>query len=115
MEIVNLGKEQGITIIAVKGRMDGMTSSEFDKKTEQWLSAGEDSFVLNLGELDYISSAGLRSILAMGKKLRAANGRLMVVSLTGLVKEVFEISGFNSIFPVFASVEDALKNIKQSG
>ena len=108
MEIINLGKEKGITIIAVKGRMDGMTSSEFDKKVEEWFQRGEDAFILNLGELEYISSAGLRSILAMGKKLRAANGSLMVASLTGLVKDVFEIAGFNSIFPVFPSVEAAL-------
>ena len=115
MEIAHLGKEKGVTVIAVKGRIDSITSSEFDRTIEQWLNAGENSFILNLGELDYISSAGLRSILAMGKKLKAAKGSLKVVSLKGIVKEVFDIAGFSSIFPLFVSAEDALKNTEETG
>jgi anti-anti-sigma factor len=63
--------------------------------------------ILDLVALDYISSAGLRSILTITKKLKEKDGKLLIARIQGMVKKVFEISGFHSIISIFDSVESA--------
>jgi anti-sigma B factor antagonist len=58
--------------------------------------------------VDYISSSGLRVVLSTGKKLNVSEGRLAFCGLNTSVGEVFRVSGFNSIFPVFDSEQEAL-------
>lgn len=111
MEFVNRGKEKGVVVLAISGRMDAVTSPEFDNKIGSLISGGEASFALDFSGLEYISSAGLRSVLAAGKKIKGANGKLLITGLQGTVKEVFEISGFDSLFPVFTDVNDALGSV----
>lgn len=108
MEIIDAGKEKNSVIISVKGRMDAVSAPEFEQKLGDWIDAGESNFVIDLSEVDYISSAGLRSILVIAKRLKANNGQLMLSALQDAVKEVFEISGFSSIIPIYESVEAAL-------
>lgn len=97
----------GITIAALTGRMDAMTTVEFDRWFNEQRSGGITRLVLNLQGLDYISSAGLRSLLAAAKQLKVHNGVLALCCLGGTVEEVFRISGFLSILPSFPSVEAA--------
>jgi anti-anti-sigma factor len=104
-------KEKAAVVVSVKGRMDAVTAPEFDKNMIDLISKGEKTFVVNLGELDYISSAGLRSILALAKKLKEREGKIVVAGLKGPVEEVFKISGFQSIFKIFDSEESALREI----
>ncbi len=104
-------KEGNVTIISVKGRLDAVTSPEFENQLSEMILKGESLFVLNLSELEYISSAGLRSILATAKKLKQKEGKLLFVGLKGPVDEVFKISGFHSIFKIYDSEESALKEI----
>jgi anti-anti-sigma factor len=63
-------KEKVAVVVLVKGRMDAVTAPEFEKNMLDFISKGEKTFVINLVDLDYISSAGLRSILALAKKLK---------------------------------------------
>jgi anti-sigma B factor antagonist len=58
--------------------------------------------------VDFIASTGLRVILATGKKLMATSGKLVICCLNPTVAEVFRMSGFSSMFPVFATEEEAL-------
>lgn len=104
-------KEGNATVISVKGRMDAVSSPEFENEMEGLMAEGEIAFIIDLGELDYISSAGLRSILATIKKLKAKEGKLLLAQLKEMVKEVFEISGFSAIIPIFDSVDAALEKI----
>ena len=69
-------KEKNAVIISVKGRMDAVTAPEFEKSLSDFISKGELSFLLNFGGLEYISSAGLRSILATAKKLKEKQGKI---------------------------------------
>ena len=106
MELSNR-KEGNALVVSVKGRMDAVTAPEFEKAAETLMGEGETAFVVDLAELDYISSAGLRSILALTKKLKTNGGSLHLAALQDAVREVFDISGFSSIIPVFDSVEAA--------
>lgn len=106
MQITTTMKE-GVTIAALAGRMDAMTTVEFDRWLAERLGNGEARFVLDMQGLDYISSAGLRSLLSAAKQLKARNGSLLLCCLGGTVEEVFRMSGFLSILPSFPSVEEA--------
>lgn len=104
-------KEKNIPVVSVKGRIDAVTAPEFEKNLFALISAGEKNLVVNFAELEYISSAGLRSILATAKKLKAEEGKIIFAGLQGPVEEVFKISGFYSIFSIFDSEANALNNI----
>ncbi len=104
-------KEKNAVVVSVKGRMDAVSSAEFEKELDASMADGENIFVIDFGELDYISSAGVRSILIAANKLKAKKGYLSLCALKDLVEEVFEISGFSSIIPIYDSVESALAQI----
>lgn len=107
MQITATIKED-TTIVALAGRMDAMTTVEFDRWLATQLAAENKRFVLDLQGLDYISSAGLRSLLAAAKQMKARNGVLLLCGLGGTVEEVFRMSGFLTIFQSFSTVEEAL-------
>ncbi len=97
--------------VRISGRMDAVSAPRFDEAFGQWIEEGAKNLVVDLGEMDYISSAGLRSILSAGKGVKARGGSLALCNLKGMVKEIFEISGFVSIFPVYSTAEEALAQI----
>ncbi|OGP92804.1 MAG: hypothetical protein A2Z19_01870 [Deltaproteobacteria bacterium RBG_16_54_18] len=104
-------KEKGAIIVLVKGRMDALTAPEFENDLSGQISKGENIFLINLTGLEYISSAGLRSILSISKKLKEKRGKILFTGLHGPVEEIFTISGFDSIFKIFLSEETALNEI----
>jgi anti-sigma B factor antagonist len=101
-------KEGAFLVLAASGRMDTLTASEFEAKCGECMAAGEKRLVVDLSALEYISSAGLRSILAVAKKLKAAGGDIAFCALSGIVAEVFAVSGFTKLMPVFATRQEAL-------
>ena len=104
-------KEKNAVIVSVKGRIDAVTAPEFEKDLSALIAQSETIFILNFDRVEYISSAGLRSILATAKKLKEKEGKILFTGLRGPVEEVFKISGFHSIFKVFDSEATALKEM----
>jgi anti-anti-sigma factor len=105
-------KEGNAAVVSVKGRLDAVSSPEVEKELDRLIVEGERRLILDFGGLDYISSAGLRVVLAATKKLKGKEGTLFIASLGSMVKEVFEISGFGAIIPIFSSVDEALIRIE---
>jgi len=68
--------------------------------------------VVNLKGLDYISSSGLRVLLAALKKIRKQNGDIRLACLQPYVREVFDIAGFTQLFKMFDKEEDAIDSFK---
>jgi anti-anti-sigma factor len=108
MEIINIGKETNALVVKVTGRMDSVTAPEFEKTVGLWIDSGEKCFVVDLSSLEYTSSAGLRSILVLAKKLKSIDGKILLAAMEESVNEVFEISGFNSIIPIHDTVQAAI-------
>jgi anti-anti-sigma factor len=96
-----------IHIVAITGSLDSTTAPEAQKSLSA-VVAGAKKVALDFSELDYISSAGLRVLLGAAKQLRASGGSLGMFGLNKSVREVFEISGFSSILPVYQSEGEAL-------
>ena len=101
-------QQDGIVILGLKGRLDSNTSDDFEKKLLGLILAGETRLVLDFKELDYISSAGLRVLLKAAKELKRNNGRLAFCCLKDYIREIFELSGFVSFFPIHATLEESL-------
>jgi anti-anti-sigma factor len=111
MEIAAHKKKKAL-IISAKGRIDTVTAPQFENSLFDFISKGEKFFIIDFAHLEYIGSAGLRSILATAKKLKENKGEMLFAALQGPVKEVFRISGFNSIFQIFTTDEEALATIE---
>jgi anti-anti-sigma factor len=108
---IRVEKDEKCPIVSVKGRMDAVTAPDFEKQVSEIIEKEDTDFIIDLAELEYISSAGLRSILAAAKKLKQKERQLYLAALQDVVKEVFEISGFSAIIPIFDSVETVLKQV----
>jgi anti-anti-sigma factor len=108
---INTRREKEATVVAVKGRLDASSASDFEGEVSHLMTGGVLHFVFELGQLEYISSAGLRTILFIAKQLEQQGGKILLSNLTDPVKEVFEISGFSAIIPIHSSVESALRQI----
>lgn len=104
---LHVKKEEKTTVISVAGRLDAVSSPEFEIKLGKLIDEGNIHLVVDFSELHYISSSGLRSVLATAKRLKEKNGKILIASLKDIVKEVFEVSGFSTIIPVYDSVREA--------
>lgn len=110
MEIIER-EQDGVSIFEVAGRLDSNTSPEFEKKLFETIETGSKSVVVDFEDLDYISSAGLRVILKATKALKGSDGLFFLCSLKDYVKEVFDISGFDSFLPIVPTMDEALSRI----
>ncbi len=97
-----------VKVLAFEGSLDTQTSPDAQTQLTQLIEGGDRKILVNFEKLHYISSAGLRILLAAAKQLKTADGELRICDLNEVVKEVFDISGFSTIFKIFESETDAL-------
>lgn len=107
---LNVKQEHGCAVVAVKDRLDTLTVWDFEQKVNGLIGEGSRRFVLDFSGLDYISSAGLRSILALAKKVKGQGGGVALFGLKGLVKEIFAVSGFDTVLPIFEDEAPAIQS-----
>ncbi|HEY3916340.1 MAG TPA: STAS domain-containing protein [Stellaceae bacterium] len=104
-------QRDGTTILRFSGRLDGTNSAATDTKLADTVGRNP-TLILDLAALDYISSAGLRVLLKAAKQSQTAKQKLLLAGLQPSVKQVFEISGFSTLFATFASCDDALASLR---
>ncbi len=104
-------EENGIVSIAIKGRLDADSSMEAEKVVKDALGGEANRLLFNLGELEYLSSAGLRVLLSAAKEMRRRNGKIVLCALNEFVEEIFEVSGFQSLIPITDSVESGIATL----
>ena len=108
---MNEGKKGNVLVLGLSGRLDSTSSKAFEERILGVIDVGERRLVIDLSQLDYVSSAGLRVFLLAAKRLTSANGKLALCSLTEPVREVFDIAGFSSVFSLYGSYDEALKSL----
>lgn len=104
--------KDGISVTSISGRMDATTVAEFNDECQKLLKSGSGRIIIDLGGLEYISSAGLRGILTMGKACKAAGTALAFCSMQAMVADMFKLSGFTSILKVYSSLDEALAGMR---
>ncbi len=91
-------QENGVLTVAPAGRLDTTNASDFEKEIFGQLD-GITKVVFDMKQLEYISSAGLRILLSVQKKL-ADNGKMTLTNVSGEVMEILDITGFVDIFEI---------------
>ena len=110
MEIIQK-EENGIVAIKIKGRLDADSSPEAEKVVKDALEGQTTRVLFNLASLEYLSSAGLRVLLGAAKEMRRKDGKIVLCALNEFVKEIFEVSGFQSLIPIADSVESGIQEL----
>jgi anti-anti-sigma factor len=108
MDVI-IEKVNSFNNITLKGRLDTITSIPFEKQILSLIEKGENNFLINCEQLNYISSAGLRVLLLTSKKVTPSGGKVILSTLQDHIREVFEISGFTAIFKIFNTHDEAVK------
>lgn len=102
----------GVAVSKVTGRMDATTVAQFNEECQNILNTGQGRIIIDLEGLEYISSAGLRGILTMGKACKAAGAALAFCSMQAMVADMFKLSGFTSILKVYPGFNEALAGMR---
>jgi anti-anti-sigma factor len=110
MEISECRRADSITL-GLCGKLDTTTAKTFEAKILTQIEAGDRRFIIDLAQLDYISSAGLRVFLFAAKRLAGEDGKIVLCSLNEPVREVFDIAGFSSMFSIYGSHDEALRSL----
>lgn len=97
-------QEKNTVVVKLAGRLDSTSSPEFEQVLAEYLKNPGSHLLLDFDELDYISSAGLRVVLNAAKVYREVEWQFAACNLQDHVREVFEISGFDSFIDIFDSV-----------
>lgn len=101
-----------VVIAKLAGRLDSSSAQPAEESFAQVLSGGTPHLAIDLSKLDYISSAGLRVLLVVAKKVQQAKGKVVLFGLGPNVREVFSISGFDKIFAIRDDAAAALAAVR---
>jgi anti-anti-sigma factor len=100
-------RQDGMLVLRPVGRIDNLTSAAFQDRLLVAARAGAADVVVDFAAVEYISSAGLRALMA-ASKLKPKERRIVVASLNSVVGEIFAISRFSEVIPVFENVDAAI-------
>ncbi|MCF7969259.1 MAG: STAS domain-containing protein [Methylococcaceae bacterium] len=101
-------KNQDSLVISLDGRIDANSAKELEQQCMTWIDEGEKKLILDFSAVNFISSAGLRVILLIAKKLEPVQGKVKLCGLNATLRDVFEISGFSKLFDILPTVAEAL-------
>ena len=98
----------GFLVLRPAGQLTSATAGDFEKEVRARVEAGDRSLILDLSDLDFVSSAGLRVFLILAKLLKKDDGTLALCSMNSTVSQVFEVTGLSSILPTYPTVNEAI-------
>ncbi len=108
MEIRTSRKDCSVLVFSLEGRLDGQGSGELDAARRRELGDDDRAAVVDMRGVPYLSSAGIRSLLALAKELKRRNGILAIAGATEYPVKVLDMAGFLSVFPLYPSVDEAV-------
>jgi anti-anti-sigma factor len=98
-----------VFILRIKGRLDAICSPLAEKRVFEAINEGQNNLLLDMAGVSYLSSAGMRMLLSVTKRLRAMSGKLAICSVASNVVDVLKMSGFDHALHVFKTEDEALK------
>jgi anti-sigma B factor antagonist len=110
--IAKLETEGRCKILRVSGRIDFESALDFEQQINSMIQQDGDCFIIELAEVELLSSAGLRVLLSTAKRVSHRDAALGLAAPSQVVRQVFEISHFNLLFKIFPSVAEAIAALK---
>ena len=107
-------EESGVVVLRLSGRLDSITAPTLEHRCDNLLEEGRSRIVLDMAELEYTTSAGLRAILTITQRLKSRQGGLAMCHLPRIVEELFNVSGFTLYLPIYDSREEAIAAIQET-
>jgi anti-anti-sigma factor len=103
-------RKSGILVVAPEGRLDAFEAANLGRELETLLEQDDSYLVLDMTPVSYLSSGGIRVLLATQKKLDKKNGRVYLCGLTGYPAQVLKMAGMDSIFTTYNTVDEAVNH-----
>jgi anti-sigma B factor antagonist len=97
-----------VSVMAVSGRVDSATAPDLEAELKKLVDSDKTQIVLDLKDVEYMSSAGLRAMVSTLKAVKRVNGDLRLAAPSPRVEEVLRLAGLTSIFSIHASREEAV-------
>jgi anti-sigma B factor antagonist len=107
MELETEKLDGGITLVKLRGRMDVRGAQEIDLKFTMITSVSQGAFVIDMSEVDFLASIGIRTLLVSAKAAKARGGRLVLFKPIELVANTLELAGITAILPIFHDMDAA--------
>jgi anti-sigma B factor antagonist len=101
----------GVTVVTAHGRLDGASSGAFAERLGQMVTGAQPRLVVDFAGVDFVSSAGLRAVLTLVKKVKTANGVFALCAVQAPVREVLDITGFSTMIDIHPELSSALAAI----
>jgi anti-sigma B factor antagonist len=99
-------------LVAVKGRVDSATAPKLGEALDAIAAEGRYKIVLDMGELEYMSSAGFRALIAAQRNCKRFNrGEVVMTNVPANIHSALELAGFTTLFQIFPDVTTAVGNI----
>ena len=105
-------EEKGdVVVVRVNGRLDAASSPQLEKKINSIIDSGHFKLILNFSGVEYLSSAGMRLMLSVSKKLKHLEGKVVACSLNDEVMEVIKMAGFHQILELYSTEEESFSHL----
>jgi anti-anti-sigma factor len=101
-----------VTVIEVDGRVDSANAPKLHERVAALMNAGRKSVLLDLGKVEYISSAGFRVFLLLARQAGEARCRFALCALTARVRKLFDMGGFLDLLPIAPTREEGIAAAK---
>lgn len=98
-----------ILILRISGRLDAVSSPVAEKTVFDYIHKGQQKLLVDFSGVDYLSSAGMRMLLSVTKKLKTLSGKLVLCRVTLNVMDVLKMSGFDHVLEIAMTEEDGLR------
>ncbi len=96
-----------IWLVSPQGRLDQSLNPELEQSFNELLNGGHQRFIIDLTEVSYVNSGGLRCLVTAWRRSRSHGGDLILVGLNSRLEEIFSLVGFDRVFPIYTGIEDA--------
>jgi len=100
-----------VVVVRVEGRLDAASSPQLEQKIMAIIDQGHFKIVLNLQGVEYLSSAGMRLMLSVSKKLKHLEGKLVVCNLGDDVMQIIRMAGFHQVLDFYPNEEVSLTHL----
>jgi serine/threonine-protein kinase RsbW len=107
VKYLTAGPRDDVAILPLTGRVDAVTAPQVNREVHAQISAGARFILLDLANVTFLSSSGLRALLLIRKELMTLGGELRLTGLQPQVYEVFTLTGFTQVFAIHATVDEA--------
>ena len=97
---VEITQKDNSVMVVLEGRLDTVTSSEFEKQLSPYYSTEGTELILDCSAMEYISSAGLRVVLMAHKSITGKGGNFIIRNISKEVRSVFDMTGFSRIITI---------------